>query len=401
MLENIEKDNLTKQQNKLLSQVFQTRLPDKKNEAWKYLNISDVYKKHKIEKIQSCAAISSNHDNNIQSLIQNDQYFHMVIENGIIIHQCCSVGLEKTLSDQDYDMDPMVNLSRALTMHEIDLNVTKQLGKPLFIHFISNDKFACQHIALNINVVKNIQTSIFYQYHSTSTNASSINISTKINLDKSSKISYDQKQDYSNNTALISTHDISVILQENATFNAFSCPSSLLLDRKSYRVHLNGKLSSSVIKGLQLVSKNAISDCHIYITHNASDTHSDVKFNGVVNNKGMITFNAKARIEKGLKNIQAYQHNANIQLASTATINTKPELEIYSDDVACSHGTTIGQLDDDALFYMLSRGISLKEAKKLLLEGFINRIIEELDREFDTNEKYLDNARLLMNLILD
>ena len=108
-------------------------------------------------------------------------------------------------------------------------------------------------------------------------------------------------------------------------------------------------------------------------------THSSQNFYGVIGNKGCAVFNGKALVHEGAFDTNANQYNHNLLLSENAEINTKPELEIYTDDVKCSHGTTVGQLDEDAIFYLRSRGISKELAKQLLTKTFITRILADIN----------------------
>lgn len=106
------------------------------------------------------------------------------------------------------------------------------------------------------------------------------------------------------------------------------------------------------------------------------ESHQDYK--GIFSDKSVGVFNGKIKVEKEAQKTNAFQQNNNILLDDTATINTKPQLEIFADDVKCSHGCTIGQLDEDALFYLLTRGIPRKEAQALLTYGFANNVLESV-----------------------
>ena len=108
-------------------------------------------------------------------------------------------------------------------------------------------------------------------------------------------------------------------------------------------------------------------------------THSSQNFYGVIGSKGCAVFNGKALVHEGAFDTNANQYNHNLLLSENAEINTKPELEIYADDVKCSHGTTVGQLDEDAIFYLQSRGITKELARQLLTKTFITRILADIN----------------------
>ena len=106
------------------------------------------------------------------------------------------------------------------------------------------------------------------------------------------------------------------------------------------------------------------------------ESHQDYK--GVFGDSSTGVFNGKVLVEKEAQKTNAFQANNNILLSDKASINTKPQLEIFADDVKCSHGCTIGQLDENAMFYMRSRGIPVKEAKALLMYAFANNVLDSV-----------------------
>ncbi|MGB1730249.1 MAG: SufD family Fe-S cluster assembly protein, partial [Crocinitomicaceae bacterium] len=100
---------------------------------------------------------------------------------------------------------------------------------------------------------------------------------------------------------------------------------------------------------------------------------------GVIDDTATNVFNGKVFVRKDAQKINAFQSNANILLSETGSVNSKPELEIYADDVKCSHGSTTGQLDEEAVFYLRSRGLSEKAAKELLVKAFLGEVLEEVE----------------------
>ena len=111
------------------------------------------------------------------------------------------------------------------------------------------------------------------------------------------------------------------------------------------------------------------------------DCTSDELYKGIVAGKGTSVFNGKVYVKQDAQRTRAYQSNANILLGDDAKVYTKPELEIYADDVKCSHGCTIGRLDEKGLFYLRSRGVSEAEARKLMAHAFITEVVERVQNE--------------------
>jgi Fe-S cluster assembly protein SufD len=110
-------------------------------------------------------------------------------------------------------------------------------------------------------------------------------------------------------------------------------------------------------------------------------SHSNEYYKGILDEKGTGIFNGKIMVRQDAQKTNAYQTNKNILLTNEATINSKPQLEIFADDVKCSHGATTGQINPDEIFYLRSRGISEEESKKLLLSAYAHEIVDEIKNE--------------------
>ncbi len=119
-------------------------------------------------------------------------------------------------------------------------------------------------------------------------------------------------------------------------------------------------------------------DHHVEINHVAPHTNSEMVYKGILDNQSRAVFNGRLFVKKDAQKIVAHQANHNLLLSNRAEIYSKPELEIYADDVKCKHGATTGQLDQDALFYMRARGIGYQEAVNILLQGFADEIIDRV-----------------------
>jgi Fe-S cluster assembly protein SufD len=119
-------------------------------------------------------------------------------------------------------------------------------------------------------------------------------------------------------------------------------------------------------------------DHHVDITHAAAHSQSEMLYKGILDNKSKAVFNGRLYVEKDAQKILAYQANHNLLLSPDAEVYSKPELEIYADDVKCKHGATTGQLDQEALFYMQARGINKEEAINILLSGFAGEILDRV-----------------------
>jgi len=156
--------------------------------------------------------------------------------------------------------------------------------------------------------------------------------------------------------------------------------------RKNFYATVLGQNCETTVNGAYILNNKQIGDYRVIVDHKAANCNSNQTFKGVMSDKATGVFNGKIYVRKDSQIINAFQTNRNILLSDDANAYSRPQLEIYADDVKCSHGSTIGQLDNDALFYMMARGIRKIEAEKLLVSAFtadsIGNINDENFKEF-------------------
>jgi Fe-S cluster assembly protein SufD len=161
-----------------------------------------------------------------------------------------------------------------------------------------------------------------------------------------------------------------------ATVNTFSFGGKLTRNNLTF-TH-EGERVTSNLNGITIIGESQHVDNHTLIHHKRENCESHELYKGIFDEQSTGVFNGKVLVDKIAQKTNAYQQNDNVLIGEKATINAKPQLEIFADDVKCSHGCTIGQLDDKALFYLQSRGIPKKEAKALLLFAFGNDVVERI-----------------------
>jgi Fe-S cluster assembly protein SufD len=153
------------------------------------------------------------------------------------------------------------------------------------------------------------------------------------------------------------------------------------LIRNDIYVKMNGESCDSSIHGLYLVDKDQHVDNEVYVEHFKPNGTSTQLFKGIIDDQARAVFNGHILVHRYAQKTSAYQSNRNLLLTDKAVVNTKPFLEIYADDVKCSHGATVGQLDQDALFYFRSRGLSRENARLLLMYAFAAEVINKISIE--------------------
>ncbi|HXJ91409.1 MAG TPA: Fe-S cluster assembly protein SufD, partial [Terriglobia bacterium] len=165
----------------------------------------------------------------------------------------------------------------------------------------------------------------------------------------------------------------------SVTTHTISIGSSL--DREEARAVLNGEGAEALLHGLYVISGHQHVDNHTLIDHAKPHCSSREVYKGVLDGYAGGVFNGKIAVRQDAQKTDSKQSNKNLLLSENATINTKPQLEIYADDVKCTHGATIGQIDPEAVFYLRSRGIGLEEARNLLIQAFANDILNRIKFE--------------------
>ena len=237
-----------------------------------------------------------------------------------------------------------------------------------------------------IRVGSNSEVNLIEEFSDSDSSDSLMNTVTQIKIGDNAKVNHDRITNTSPNNYHFG--QITFDLCENARLQSNSLVFGGKITRVDLSVDLNKKGSECDLKGLYLCKGETIADHHTAIFHNAEHTNSSQLYRGVINDKGLGVFNGKVVVSESISQISASQHNNNLLLSELASANTKPELQIYSDDVRCAHGATVGQLDSESLFYLRSRGIAEQRAQLLLIKGFIEEILSKnyqlMDSDFIT-----------------
>jgi Fe-S cluster assembly protein SufD len=150
------------------------------------------------------------------------------------------------------------------------------------------------------------------------------------------------------------------------------------LVRNNLTVVLDDEYTESHLNGLYLTAGNQVVDNHTVVDHRKPNCNSNELYKGIIEGKSTATFNGKIYVREDAQKTNAFQSNKNILLSQAGTINTKPQLEIYADDVKCSHGSTTGKLDEEKIFYLRARGIGVTNAKKLLMHAFASEVVNTI-----------------------
>jgi Fe-S cluster assembly protein SufD len=380
--------------------VFEEKgFPSKKEEAWKYTSLEALIQKDYALFPKSESSIELNevkkyflYDTDTYKVIFIDGVYSPFLSN--TTHDGLDVCLmSAALSKPKYrqlidtyfnkiapEDDSMTALNTSYAKEGAYIYIPKSVvaEKPIeIIHFSSGNETALWLQPRNLIVVdENAQVQIIERHQSLKEHPVVTNSVTEIYVHQSAFLDYYKLQNDLPSASLI---DNTFIVQEknsHASVHTFSLGGKLI--RNNLRYFHKGEHILSTLKGVTILHDKQHVD-HATLVHHAQpncESHQDYK--GIFAERSEGVFNGQILVDKIAQKTNAFQQNNNILLDDKATVNTKPQLKIFADDVKCSHGCTIGQLDEEALFYLRSRGIPKKEAKALLTYAFANNVLESV-----------------------
>ncbi len=216
-------------------------------------------------------------------------------------------------------------------------------------------------------------------YYANGKKASFSNVVTEVFIGENAELHHNKVQNEGDNAYHVGTTQVEQKNHSRLYSSTISWGGSLL--RNNLNSVINGEGIDCYFRGFYLTKGEQIIDNHTLADHAKPNSHSNEFYKGILDDKGTGIFNGKIMVRQDAQKTNAYQTNKNVLLTNEATINSKPQLEIFADDVKCSHGATTGQINPDEIFYLRARGISEYEAKKLLLSAYAHEIIDEVKNE--------------------
>jgi Fe-S cluster assembly protein SufD len=260
-----------------------------------------------------------------------------------------------------------------------------RINKPVVFYHISESGA----VAINRNVVvvgKDAEVSIIEKFDGASQNIFFANLVNEIHVQENARLYYSCIQ---YNPAGIQFNHTAIHQATRSHVNCFTITLDGKLIRNNLHLTLDGEGCDSHMYGLYLLTNETLADNHTTVDHQKPNSESNELYKGVMNASSKGVFNGKIYVRPHAQKTNAFQSNRNIILSDKATVNTKPQLEIWADDVKCSHGCTSGQLDEEALFYLQARGLPKEKAQALLLDAFAGEVVEKIEN--DTLRKFVED----------
>jgi len=276
--------------------------------------------------------------------------------------------------------DSLTSLNTAFSSEGAYIHIPKNklVQKPIqIIHFSSGNESALMLQPRNLIVVdENSHVQIIERHQSLTDNPVLTNSVTEVFANKRAIVDYYKIQNDNENASLIDNTFINQKQESVASVHTFSFGGKLT--RNNLNFFQNGERIDSTLKGVTIIGNKQHVDHNTLVHHIEPNCESHQDYKGIFGDSATGVFNGKVIVNKEAQKTNAYQANNNILISDKASVNTKPQLEIFADDVKCSHGCTIGQLDESAMFYMKTRGIPEKEAKALLMYAFSNNVLSSV-----------------------
>lgn len=365
----------TEPSHKAWQMLRELHLPGKKSEAYKFTPITSVLERDvEIEKTGKDI-----YDVNKRYATEGS---HLIFINGLLDESKSTFlgDLKWSLVPvQEGKHDPFSLLNTSLAQQEIE--IISGTDHPVFVYHFNDAGISNPRISVKVKSGETLQIVERFVHGGADTFT---NAYISFDIEKNASAYHTKVQNYSSTTLSHEGVHASVNADSKFFSNTFSFESKMT--RNNLTIDLNGQGSEGYMHGLFLLGKTSHIDNNTAVDHKYPHTYSNELFKGILDEKSTGVFNGKIFVRQDAQKTNAFQSNNNILLSEETTLHTKPQLEIWADDVKCSHGCTSGQLDEDAIFYLRARGIDKTTAKAMLLQAFANETlqhthIEELNEE--------------------
>jgi Fe-S cluster assembly protein SufD len=379
--------------------VFEDQgFPSKKEEAWKYTSLKallkndySVFPKNDITIEFKDVKKYFLHDIDTYKLVFVDGVYNSFLSS--TTHDSMDVCLlSSALNKPKYkvvieayfnkaaEKDSLTSLNTAFAKEGAYIHIPKhkEVEKPIeIINFSTGNEAAILIQPRNLIVVgENSHVQIIERHQSLYTNQVLTNSVTEIFAEKRAFVDYYKIQNDAHTASLVDSTYISQEQESHCRVHTFSFGGKLI--RNNLHFYQNGERCDSTLNGITIIEGKQHVDHNTLVHHAAPNCESHQAYKGIFDQSSTGVFNGKIYVEKQAQKLDAFQKNNNILVSDNASINSKPQLEIFADDVRCSHGCTVGQLDEDAMFYLQSRGIGKPEARALLMFAFANNVLESV-----------------------
>ena len=339
--------------------LAESRIPSKKHEDWKYTNIKRLF------------------DNGLSLISAEDITFNSI--DGVEVSWSTDEALIGSTEIHTKEAHAALNTS----LFEKALLIRVKKGTEVKDELILNQVITLkdgEFTATRVLIVVEDNASLKCQHHysGTPSNSSLLNNLTEVFVGQNARLELNYVQEVGEGN-LMTTTQVECQRDSNFVTNCVQLYGSLL--RNNVNISLKGENIETHLNGFYMLNGKELFDNHTLVDHLVPHCESNEVYRGILAGNSTGVFNGKVFVHRDAQKTNGYQSNNNILLSDDATMNSKPELEIYADDVRCSHGSTTGQLDEDAVFYLRARGLDEFGATALLLTAFASDVLNAISNE--------------------
>ncbi len=369
-----------------LKKFIESGFPNRKQENWKFLDISQIIKKN-------IGDLSFFNDYSISNKINPSIFVDGLEHNKIIFINGRIEKIDFNYEDQNkiqisdeiekkitFDNEnSLIDLNNAFTNKVFKILVKKNysLNKPLIIYHSTNEKIKSKNINLRLDFELEENSSLrLIDFFNDSSDKNFTNILYNFNLKKDSILKNYKIDKFKNDNLKYSYNNIEQ--ETNSVSETFILSSGSNFFKNEVNCNLKGEYSSAFINGIFSLKENQQHEIRTTINHLVENTKSYQLIKSVLGKLSKAAYQGKIFVDSKAQKTDGYQLSKAILMDETSEFNAKPELEIYADDVKCSHGSASGSLNENSIFYLMSRGLNYQQSKELLINGFLLDVVEKI-----------------------
>ena len=369
-----------------LEKFIESGFPNRKQENWKFLDISQIIKKN-------IGDLSFFNDYSIPNKIDPSIFVDGLEHNKIIFINGRIEKIDFNYEDQNkiqisdeiekkitFDNEnSLIDLNNAFTNKVFKVLVKKNysLNKPLIIYHSTNEKIKSKNINLRLDFELEENSSIrIIDFFIDNSDKNFTNILYNFDLKKNSILKNYKIDKFNNDNLKYSFNNIEQ--EANSVSETFILSSGSNFFKNEVNCNLKGEYSSAFVNGIFSLKENQQHEIRTTINHLVENTKSYQLIKGVIGKLSKAAYQGKIFVDSKAQKTDGYQLSKAILMDETSEFNAKPELEIYADDVKCSHGSASGSLNENSIFYLMSRGLNYQQSKELLINGFLIDVVEKI-----------------------
>ena len=369
-----------------LNKFIEKGFPSRKFENWKFSDINQIIKKN-IGELSFYNDYSSSNKIDTSIFVDGLEHNKIVFINGRVEKidfayedkDKIEINENSKLNDKLKSNNSLIDLNSAFTnkSYKILVKENYSFNKPLIVYHISNNKIKFKNINLRLEFELKQNSSLrLIDFFNDTSEKNFINIFYNFDLKKDSILKNYKIDKTQNNNIKYSFNNINQ--DENSISETFILSAGSNFLKNEINCNLNGKYSSAFVNGIFSLMNNQQHEIRTTINHLTDNTKSYQLIKSVLGKESKAVYQGKIFVNPIAQKTDGYQLSKAILLDETSEFNAKPELEIYADDVKCSHGSASGSLDENSIFYLMSRGLNYQQSKELLINGFMLDVIEKI-----------------------